>query len=197
MSVTPDWALAGREGIDFVCCRICGERRRGLSGRHLFQARHRPAILYEEFGLSPDDLIAKDFRKIQSSRREYHPYSKGEWIRAVKEIYSRKGRVSTKYLQRKHAEIYYQGVWLFGGWDEALRAAGFDPDTTRICTSWTRGKIISELRLMQDQGLSLNAHHAMKNHAKVFSGARRQFGSWRNTLAAAGVDQESLSYGIQ
>ena len=27
--------LDGQEGIDFVCCRICGDQRRVISGRHL------------------------------------------------------------------------------------------------------------------------------------------------------------------
>jgi hypothetical protein len=136
---------AGRDGIDFVRCRICGERRRIISSRHLSKHDIDRESYLERCGLSPDELIAKDFRQIQSSRRGYHPYNKGEWIRAVKEVYSRKGKVSTKYLQRRHAEIYYEGVWLFGGWDEALRAAGFDPEKIRVCTSWTREKIITEV----------------------------------------------------
>lgn len=102
-------------------------------------------------------------------------------------IYSRKGRISTKYLQRKHAEVYYQGVWLFGDWDTALRAAGLDPKTIRMCTSWTQEKIATELRLMHNHGFPLMARYVLKNRASVFSGARRQFGSWANALSAAGV----------
>jgi hypothetical protein len=34
------------------------------------------------------------------------------------------GHVSTKYLQRKYPLIYQQSLWIFGNWDNALRAAG-------------------------------------------------------------------------
>jgi hypothetical protein len=33
----------------------------------------------------PDELIAKDFRLIQSSRRGYYPDGKNEWIAAMEE----------------------------------------------------------------------------------------------------------------
>ena len=51
----------------------------------------------EQYDLSPDELIAKDSRLTHSSRRGYHRYRKDEWIAAIKEIYSRKGKVTTKY----------------------------------------------------------------------------------------------------
>jgi hypothetical protein len=34
----------------------------------------------EEYHLTPDEMIAKDFRMIQSSRRGYYPHGKSEWI---------------------------------------------------------------------------------------------------------------------
>jgi len=52
----------------------------------------------EEYGLSPDELIAKDFRIIQSSRRGYHPFDKRSWIEAIKKIHSRGGSLSAGEL---------------------------------------------------------------------------------------------------
>jgi hypothetical protein len=34
----------------------------------------------EEYHLTPDEMIAKDFRMIQSSPRGYYPHGKSEWI---------------------------------------------------------------------------------------------------------------------
>lgn len=66
--------LDGVEGIDFVRCRICGDHRRVISGRHLSKHGTDRETYMEEYDLSPDELIAKAFRVIQSSRPGYHPY---------------------------------------------------------------------------------------------------------------------------
>ena len=51
----------------------------------------------EEYRLSPDELIAKDFRIIQSSRRGYFPHNKRDWIAAIKQVYKRGRDISQKY----------------------------------------------------------------------------------------------------
>jgi hypothetical protein len=52
------------DGVDFVRCRICGDRRRVISGRHLSKHGTDREEYMQEYGLSPDELIAKDFRII-------------------------------------------------------------------------------------------------------------------------------------
>jgi len=78
----------------------------------------------EEYDLSPDELIAKAFRMIQSSHPRYQPYTKKGWIAAMQKVYEKDGKVFAKYLQHNYPQLYSQGVWIFGDWDEALRAAG-------------------------------------------------------------------------
>src|SRR5262249_19027267 len=85
--------LDGDEGIDFVRCRICGDHRRVISGRHLSKHDTDRETYMEEYDLTPDELIAKDFRVIQSSRRGYYPNGKKEWIAAVKNVYEKDGKI--------------------------------------------------------------------------------------------------------
>jgi hypothetical protein len=60
----------------------------------------------EEYGLSPDELIAKQFRIIQSSRRGYQPLGKSDWVAAIKKVYKRDGNVFAKRLQKNiHTSI--------------------------------------------------------------------------------------------
>jgi hypothetical protein len=66
----------GDEGVDFVRCLICGDHRRVISGRHLSKHDTDRETYMEEYHLTPDELIAKDFRLIQSSHPGYHPYTK-------------------------------------------------------------------------------------------------------------------------
>jgi hypothetical protein len=56
----------------------------------------------QEYNLSPDELIDKAFRIIQSSRRGYYPNGKSEWIAAVKNVHKRDGNVFAGYLQHKY-----------------------------------------------------------------------------------------------
>jgi hypothetical protein len=119
------------DGIDFVRCRICDDHRRVISGRHLSKHGTDREEYMDEYGLSPDKLIAKDFRRIQSSRRGYQPYGRRDWIAAIKKLHTEGGSVFAGDLQDKNPCLYQQGIWLFGDWDAALRAAGFEPERMR------------------------------------------------------------------
>jgi hypothetical protein len=121
-------SFGGDDSFAFVVCRICGDYLRVINSQHLSKHDTDRETYMEEFDLSPDELIAKDFRILQSSRRGYYPNGKTEWIAAMKEVYESDGNVFAGYLQDKHAHLYEQGIWIFGDWDKALCAAGFDPE---------------------------------------------------------------------
>jgi len=175
------------EGFDFVRCRICGDHRRVISGRHLSKHGTDREEYMEEYGLSPDELIAKDFRIIQSSRRGYQPYGKREWIAAIKKIRNNGGSIRAGDLPHKNQNLYQLAVWVFGDYDKALSAAGFDPQQMRLRRFWDKEKIVQELRRMRGQNLPLYPKCVMNNHRDLFHGALRQYGSWNKALIAAGI----------
>jgi hypothetical protein len=185
--------FAKDDGIESVRCRICRDRFRVISGRHLSKHDTDRETYIEEYRLTPDELIAKDFRAIQSSRRGYFPHGRRDWIVAIKKVYERDGNVFAKYLQEEHPHLYDQGVWIFGDWNKALLAAGFDPDRMRKQGLWDDKRIIKEIRTMRNRSLPLYARYALKNHAKLFSAARRQYGSWSTALIAAGINAKQAS----
>jgi hypothetical protein len=181
--------LVGHEGFDFVRCRICAARRRVISGKHLSMHDIARESYMKEFRLSPHELIAKDFRALQSSRKGYHPYGKREWIAEFKRVYKIESHVSTRYLQHNYPLIYEQGIWIVGDWDKALCAAGFDPKRMRMRKVWGKENIIKAIR----RSLPLYAHYTMTNHNSLFCGAQREFGSWNQALIAAGVPKKQVS----
>jgi hypothetical protein len=77
----------------------------------------------QEYDLSPDELIAKAFRMIQSSHPGYYPHTKKDWIAAMQEVYENDGKVFAGYLQDKYRHLYEQGIWIFDDWARALVAA--------------------------------------------------------------------------
>jgi hypothetical protein len=178
------------DGFAFVVCRICGDYRRVINSQHLSKHDTDRETYVDEYDLSPDELAAKDFRIIQSSRRGYYPNGKNEWIAALKKVYEKDGNVFAGYLQDKYPHLYEQGVWIFGDWDEALCAAGFDPEKMRERSLWDEDKIIDTIRAMHNRHLPLFAAYVMENHHRLFSAALRQFSSWPKALVAAGVNQK-------
>lgn len=102
--------LNGVDGIDFVRCRICGDHRRVISARHLSKHDIDRETYMKEYELSPDDFIAKDFRRIQSSCRGYYPYGKRDWIAAIKKLCKTEGNIFAGRLQREHRHLYLQAL---------------------------------------------------------------------------------------
>jgi hypothetical protein len=131
------------EGYDFVTCRICGDRRRVISGRHL--AKHdidRKAYM-AEYRLSADELIATAFRVIQSRHDGYQPLSKNQWIAAIRKVYRQRGNVLASRLQRTALQhLYNLGVWLFSDWYSAVAAAGLHPGKLGLHTFLDKNRVI-------------------------------------------------------
>jgi hypothetical protein len=183
-------AFDSDDGIEFVYCRICGDYRRVINTQHLSKHDTDRESYMAEYQLSPDQLVAKGFRILQSSRVGYYPNGKEEWVGAMKKVYEKDGKVFAGHLQDKYRHLYEQGIWIFGDWNKALRAAGFDPEKMRERRLWDEEKIIDTIRSMHKKHLPLHAKYAMDNHCKLFKAALHQFGSWAKALVAAGVTKK-------
>jgi hypothetical protein len=75
------------DGIEWVCCRICGDYRQVINSQHLSKHDIDRETYMEEYHLTPDQVIAKGFRIIQSSRPGYYTHGKNDWITAKKKVY--------------------------------------------------------------------------------------------------------------
>lgn len=74
---------------------------------------------------------------------------------------------------------------LLGSWDDALRAAGYDPARIRLARlPWTRDEILNLIRQRAAAGLPIASYSVEPHSAEVAS--RRLFGSWRAALREAG-----------
>ena len=92
--------LVSDDGVQFVCCRICRDRLLVISGLHLSKHETDRETYLEAYGLTPNELIAKDFRIIQSSRLVYFPHGKRDWIAAIKEVYKRERNILRSIYDR-------------------------------------------------------------------------------------------------
>lgn len=109
--------FAGREGIDFIRCRICGDRYRVINLRHLSKHETDRETYMTVYCLSPDELRAKDFRRRisagrrkPSSRRRYYPYGKRDWIEAIKKTHKQGSSICAGSLipaRSRHSRIVF------------------------------------------------------------------------------------------
>ena len=83
----------------------------------------------------------------------------------MKNVYEKEGNVFAGRLQDKYPHLYEQGIWIFGDWDKALIAAGFDPEKMRERGVWDEEKIIDTIRSMHEKHLPLYAAHVMDTMA--------------------------------
>jgi hypothetical protein len=161
---------------------------------HLSKHDTDRASYLAEFKLSPDQLIAKAFRVLQSSRPGYKPNSKAEWASEIKNIHATQGVAGLQRLERNRPILYGQGIWLFGKIDAGFRFVGLDPDEIRLSSRWEDAKLHREIRKLRNRRLPLYANYVMKHHSKVFKHGIARHGSWPNALMAYGITPPPKRY---
>jgi hypothetical protein len=86
--------------------------------------------------------------------------------------------------------LYFQATWIFGGLDNALREAGFDPERIRRRKEWNEDFIVKNIRQLKN--VPLAAKYVMDNHSRLFSVALGKYGSWNRALMAPGVTKRPI-----
>jgi hypothetical protein len=82
---------------------------------------------------------------------------------------------------------------VFGGWDEAVRAAGIDPDEVRLQRAgWTKALVVGEILSRRRKGGRLNRSAVQREQTALASAARAMFGGWDAALRAAGIDPATV-----
>lgn len=106
------------------------------------------------------------------------------------------GSLHSSYAQEHHRREYSAAVRQFGGWAEALEAAGFspaeikrrrDPYTKQDVDEFIRGRITREERL--------DAHDVMStpSGSGLYQAASRFYGEWSSALRANGVNPDEAN----
>jgi len=104
---------------------------------------------------------------------------------------------------RSMAELGYSGMVTtsykpeyFGSWRNAIVAAGFDPkEVCRRKRKWTSERVLQRIRELHEAGEDLSHSAAKRNHQYlvVVAISNQFFGSWREAVAAVGIDYEEVS----
>ena len=105
-------------------------------------------------------------------------------VRQICELGSQGAPLSCKATQRADPGLIAAAYAIYGSWDNALQAAGYDPATVRCrLPAWTRSTIIRAIQDRVAAGLSVRVSR-IRPHSAVVA-AYRLFGSWDAALEAA------------
>lgn len=80
----------------------------------------------------------------------------------------------------------------FGNWNDALKAAGLDPDQISRYRHWSKRAIQQELRKRRKTGLGVNSRIIQQELPGLYGAAVRRFGSYEEALRQSGVNPATI-----
>jgi len=121
---------------------------------------------------------------------------KNRWTRekiaaGIKELNDQGVRLTVKNVSRRHSVLYSAALRYFGSWGDAVYAAGINYgeiksqsrlEAVKKITKWNRARVLAEIKKVPFNRLWF----VYKDNIALHSAARREFGSWRQALEAAG-----------
>jgi len=122
---------------------------------------------------------------------------KWDWMAVVRRIQqlARQGKpLNSAAVQRSEAPLVAAAFRYFPSWNDALLAAGMDPDRWRKQpAAWTRDRVVRTILGIQARGGKLNSAAVVASKdATVIGPAVRLYGSWDKALRAAGMDPNKV-----
>jgi hypothetical protein len=153
---------------------------RGLpTQRSAQQSRTLADAATRYFGNWPNALEAAGVLPAREKPKPREKWSKASVIAAIQDRHER--GLPLANVRKDNASLSNAAMRYFGGWREAMIAAGLQPQ--QRC--WDRQRIIAEIQLRQRRGQTING--VWRDDGSLHCAARHHFGSWHDALLAAGL----------
>jgi len=116
----------------------------------------------------------------------------------IKHLADKGVRLTVKNVSRQHSALYSAALRYYKSWGDAVKSAGIDYDAIKResrreavskITKWDRTRVLAEIKTVPFEQL----WYVYKNNVALHSAARREFGSWRKALEAAGYDYDEVN----
>lgn len=88
--------------------------------------------------------------------------------------------------------VYKKAKDKFGSWNNAVIAAGFEPQKGQRKKKWTEEKIIKLIQAYYKSGSPINASFMIKKDSNLYAAAIKQYKRWNQALIAAGISLDDL-----
>ena len=136
------------------------------------------------------EAIGLDYSQITSRRF----WTTDLVLSTIKQLHSDGMDISIDVAMKRDGGLVFAACKYFGNWENAITAAGLDYEQIRKTERWTKGRIIKDLRELNNNGEDLFGARVRKNHAALYTAACRLFGTYPHALKSAGLWSEELDY---
>lgn len=129
-------------------------------------------------------------------------WTKCRVIEDIKKYYDKEERLNSHHIQKINGTLHNRACALFGNWQSAIEASGFEYDNVNLYTArktWTRPDIIAEIQQLNRTGADLSASHVMDHYADLFNAARHEVtfqneteSEWEQAINASGIDYSTI-----
>jgi hypothetical protein len=139
-------------------------------------------------------------RGLRDSRRRkegaHVRWTRKSIIAEIKRLHDANEELYYSKAEDNHLNLVRAAGWHYGTWRRAVEAAGIDYESLSRYQRWNKQKIVERIRELHAQGQELH-WRAVSTHVDpaLAAAALRPngFNSWREALAAAGLDIEDIA----
>lgn len=127
--------------------------------------------------------------------RKNRAWSKETILNEIRTLHQDGVPIYSHFLRQTYQELLAAGMRHFGSWKTAVKEAGISYDEVRKYRQWDKVSIIERIQNLYRQGVDLSFRSMMMSSyaSMVYAAIRPQyFGSWRETLTAAGLPSEDI-----
>jgi hypothetical protein len=96
--------------------------------------------------------------------------------------------LSSGSMQKNDPGLHAAAVRYFGRYDEALKAAGVEPQRVRLRQSWTRSDVLRAIRRRSKNGRNLSDTSVRRADPALYGAAVRLFGTFVEARRSAGAE---------
>jgi hypothetical protein len=125
-------------------------------------------------------------------KRPYKRWSRDEVLRVIQDLNARHLPLNSGSIARTQPALAYAGRRFMGSWEAAIAAAGLDYSRIRRKSFWSRERVVARIRELRRQQLPLHVSRAERDYGGLVGAATIYFGSWRQAIAAAGLDYAAI-----
>lgn len=124
-------------------------------------------------------------------------WSKERVIEEIRQLYEKGEDLRPSAIARLCQTLPMAAKKFFGGWREAVIAAGIDYDSYIVKRrtgqlEQVKQQIIDEIKRLYQEGRIDELSGAWRYHLSLFRKARHRFGSWRKAIEAAGLNYQEI-----
>lgn len=96
------------------------------------------------------------------------------------------------YYAKFYPDVHAAAIRIFGSWKEAIEACGIDYKEVRKYRTWSKKKVIEEIKKLHKAGKELSSNQIQQNNKPLYMAAVKRFKSWGKAIKAAGIDYSQI-----